>query len=95
MVSAGEAIGEGLATVGTTGAAAYVLKNAKLPPAAKVGLVTLASGASALFQAGSKKVSGINIPPSNKSSSHPNSPTDGPTGEFTPSSPLEYSDITS
>jgi len=82
-----EGLGNGLGTIGVTGATAYTIKNSSLPPTAKAGLI-VAAGLTTSF--GNKLLSKIDIQKDvSPKSSHPNSPSDGPTGSFGPASPNE------
>jgi hypothetical protein len=83
----GEGLANGLGTIGVKGGTAYALKNSSLPPTAKAGIIvasglTASVGNNLLPKLGKSK----DISPK---SSHPNSLSEGPTGEFAPSSPNE------
>jgi hypothetical protein len=77
LTKAGESIGEGLSSgltgAGTAAAAAYLLKNSSLPPAAKAGLVVASGVGPSLIKKG---VSNLGIDTSQISTGHPDSPTE-------------------
>jgi hypothetical protein len=89
LSKAGEYVGEGLATGGVAGAASYAIKNANLSPTAKAGLVVASGLGTSIVKKLLPKLTTSND--ASPTSSHPNSPSDGPTGSFSPSSPLENS----
>jgi hypothetical protein len=85
IIIGGKAIGTALAGGSVAGATAYAIKNAKIPPVAKAGLIVGSAAAGSIIQNISTSGQAI-FPSTSNTNSQPTTPTETPFNEFSKSS---------